>query len=273
MFKNWTDKVISGFVLLSFAGGMAPTVAYAISHQDALYDSRAEVENIEANFEEAKGGYQQSKEELQVARADLKSMTRKNIENAARTKREILRLQNEQARNSKETGVLVSKVDVLKKEIRKNENEEAQVRGKAEAVAAQLRRTRESFENATQRRGHLQQDLKHVKSRLADVQSDLNGLQKKLKEAQAAEQASARSLKVAQASLAKFEVSTQKETQRLEEMTKAALAQADINERKADMLIEKKKQKEEALERKRERLSEAKEKQRKALARVGENSH
>nr|BFD67601.1 hypothetical protein HAGR004_26230 [Bdellovibrio sp. HAGR004] len=70
MYKKWTDKLISYFVLLSFAGAMAPMTAHATSDLDALYDSQAEVESIEANLDEAKGGFNQSKEELETAHKD-----------------------------------------------------------------------------------------------------------------------------------------------------------------------------------------------------------
>jgi hypothetical protein len=79
--------------------------------------------SIDANLDEAKGGFNQSKDELQTARTDLKATTRKNKETAIRTSREIQRLQSEQAKNAKETGVLTGKIEVLNKEIKKNEQE------------------------------------------------------------------------------------------------------------------------------------------------------
>lgn len=263
--------MISFLVLGSFLGLMTPLAAHAQQHE-ALYDSQAEVEQLNANLEETEGGYEQSVEELKQAQADVKNLTRKNKEVAAHTAKEIQRLQTKQAANAKETGILIGKAEVLDKEIKKNEREEATVRAKAEAVAQKLNTARNQFQHSKETHHNAVKSLKQVHAEHTALQAELKDIQKKLAAAKMTEKKSLQALAAAKSKADKFEAYARPEAQRLDSMTKAALASADANMQKAQMLLEKRKQQQQALENKRQRLSEAKAKQKKALARVSSMS-
>lgn len=271
MFKICTDKIISFLVLGSFLGLMTPIAAQAQQHE-ALYDSQAEVEQTNANLEETEGGYEQSVEELRQAQADVKAMTRKNKEVAAHTAKEIQRLQTKQAANAKETGLLIGKTEVLNQEIKKNEHREASVRAKAEAVAEKLETARSQFQHSKENHLNAVKNLQQVHADHASLQAELKGIQAKLAAAKTKEKKSAQTLAAAKSKADKFEAYARPEAQRLDNMTQAALASAESNMQKAQMLLEKRKQQQQALEIKRQRLSEAKAKQKKALARVSSAS-
>ncbi len=268
MFKICTDKVISFLVLFSFTSLMTPIAAHAQQHE-ALYDSQAEVEQLSANLEETEGGYAQSVEELKQAQSDIKAMTRKNKEVAARTAKEIQRLQAKQAMNAKETGILLGKTEILNQEIKKNEHQAAVVRSKAEAVANKLETARSQFQHSKENHHNAVKTLKQVNADHVSLQAEMKSIQAKLAAAKATEKKSAQALAAAQSKADKFEAYARPEAQRLDNMTKAALASAEANMQKAQMLMQKRQQQQQALEIKRQRLSEAKAKQKKALARVG----
>ncbi len=271
MKSKYAKNIVSKMIALTFVGSLAPSIVFANTDTDALYDSRAELESAQANFEEAQIGYESSIEELQLAKNNHAEVAEKNVKSAARIRKEIANLQSEQKANIKLATKLSGKVVILNKQIQKNEADEKRAQSRAAVAADKLVDARTAFNRSLERKNSSVQSLIEVKARLSQTNQDLKSKYKDVASAKKAEKHSAISLKNAQAQYKKVQAQAAKEMKSLNKQLKQAQSRMAKNEKRTEAFRNKKQRLEASLREKRQRLSESKGREKKILARVGSN--
>lgn len=265
--KN-VKKWISSLVLIAFASTLAPSAGIA-GNLDPLDDTAAELESAVANLEDTQAMYNTSVDELDSARTDHSSSKQKNIEQAARIRQEIARLNKELKANHNQAKNLSEKARQFNSQTSKIEADEKRTQKSADAAANQLDKARTAYNNSKDRKELSAQALKDLKAKWARTQQELKAKSRELTAAKNAEQKSAATLKNAQANFKKYQIQSVKEMERLHKQTQIALAKTASNERKTETLRARKQQLEEAVQQKRQRLSNARNSQ--GLSRVSSN--